>query len=161
MERLGLFVFVALSLMCISTVECSDMDIGRMIQWVDAKVGWLISARKFQNYGCYCSKNGPTDGIVPVDQIDKCCMKHNQCYDGLVREGVCAGDTFGQSYGYKKITENGAKTMTCTSDPHTETCKYELCKCDATVAHCFADNEPHYNSKHKGVGKSSCQHAGK
>ena len=47
------------------------------------------------------------------------------------------------------------------SDPHTETCKYELCNCDATVAHCFADNEPRYNSKHKGVSKSSCQHAGK
>ncbi|XP_041475454.1 basic phospholipase A2-like isoform X1 [Lytechinus variegatus] len=157
MERLGLLVIVVLSLTCISTVESSNMDIGHMITWTVRSVGWIVGARKFQNYGCYCNEKFPIGGMEPLDKIDECCMRHNQCYENLVRDNHCPRNKLHQSYGYEKVTENGVKLIKCTS--HSDDCKYRLCKCDAEVAHCFGINE--YHKEHKDVSKSSCVTTGK
>ncbi|RCN30108.1 hypothetical protein ANCCAN_24127 [Ancylostoma caninum] len=40
----------------------------------------------YNNYGCWCGSGGANE---PVDEIDRCCMIHDKCYDALVEKKIC------------------------------------------------------------------------
>lgn len=65
-------------------------------------------ANRYNCYGCYC---GLLLGMKtpPVDSIDNCCRKHNECYDRLNAAGTCTS-WYGQVY----LTHY---TMTCSPGP--------------------------------------------
>ncbi|RCN30107.1 phospholipase A2 [Ancylostoma caninum] len=42
----------------------------------------------FNHYGCWCGSGG---GYDPIDELDKCCMIHDKCYDAAVDSKICSG----------------------------------------------------------------------
>ncbi len=81
---------------------------------------------KYNGYGCWCGAGG---NGRPVDDTDRCCQKHDRCYDAAEMYG-CSPKVFNY-YNY-----NATLGKTDCNDPQ-ETCNYLICKCDKEATECF------------------------
>ncbi|XP_013395277.1 uncharacterized protein LOC106170266 [Lingula anatina] len=93
-------------------------------------------------YGCHCGVGGSGD---PVDGIDECCQKHDECFANIDLNGICA---WAQSpylvpYRYDKC-----------HDPYCKppeyywwagSCRSQVCECDAAAFRCFKRHLPNFN----------------
>uniref|UniRef100_R4G2Z5 PLA2-Hop-6 n=1 Tax=Hoplocephalus bungaroides TaxID=83403 RepID=R4G2Z5_9SAUR len=98
----------------------------------------------YMDYGCYCSSGGSG---TPVDELDRCCKTHEDCYTNI---GTSKCNPKSQIY-----------TWQCGSDgPHCDDsktgCERSVCECDAAAAKCFA--KAPYNQENWNIDtKKRCQ----
>ncbi|XP_078589978.1 basic phospholipase A2 acanthin-2-like [Branchiostoma floridae x Branchiostoma japonicum] len=87
----------------------------------------------YNNYGCFCGRGGW--GAAPVDDTDRCCVAHDNCY--------ALPSWFGGIFIlYSYRCEDG--TVTCTSR---SALRRRVCECDKALAECFARST--YNPQYK------------
>jgi len=85
----------------------------------------------YNNYGNYCGRGN--NRAPPVDQVDRCCQIHDDCY-GELSDGPCGTTLLGTVFAqYVWSVED--KTVTCGPG---STCRQQLCACDRDAANCFA-----------------------
>nr|AAZ22665.1 Pa-13 precursor [Pseudechis australis] len=115
---------------CVSLLGASDippqplniLQFRKMIQCANkgSRAAW-----HYLDYGCYC---GPGGRGTPVDELDRCCKIHDDCYIEAGKDGC-----------YPKLTWY---SWDCTGDAPTcnpkSKCKDFVCACDAAAAKCFA-----------------------
>ncbi|XP_044165486.1 phospholipase A2 A2-actitoxin-Cgg2a-like [Acropora millepora] len=100
---------------------------------------------KYNGYGCYCGLGGQGK---PVDGLDRCCLVHDSCYEGLERR-----------FNIKSIANYFTPyiinffSCKCTSWQLTDFQK-ELCLCDQHAAECFKRNE--HNPTYSKYDKKKC-----
>ncbi|WKX94314.1 hypothetical protein Q1695_011511 [Nippostrongylus brasiliensis] len=85
----------------------------------------------YNNYGCWCGVGGSHE---PVDEIDRCCMNHDKCYDAAVDNKVCFDVPWEYVDSYKWKCVNGTAICAEAQDD----CKSALCACDVAVVNCWA-----------------------
>ncbi|RCN38777.1 phospholipase A2 [Ancylostoma caninum] len=85
----------------------------------------------FNHYGCWCGSGG---GYDPIDELDKCCMIHDKCYDAAVDSKICSGTLWQYVAMYKwKCVDH---TAFC--EPNQDACKAAICACDQAVVNCWS-----------------------
>ncbi|XP_073322379.1 phospholipase A2-like [Pagrus major] len=118
---------------------------GYMINCVQPDVNPL----KYNNYGCYCGYGGKG---TPVDDLDRCCKVHDDCYGAQMKIPECSGFFDKPYFIYYRYTcsEN---QVTCSATNNK--CKAAACECDRAAALCFARVK--YNRKHKFRDPKLCE----
>nr|P29601.1 RecName: Full=Acidic phospholipase A2 homolog; Short=svPLA2 homolog [Bungarus fasciatus]AAB24834.1 phospholipase A2 [Bungarus fasciatus=banded krait, venom, Peptide Mutant, 118 aa] [Bungarus fasciatus] len=81
----------------------------------------------YVDYGCNCDIGGTG---TPLDELDRCCQTHANCYTEARKFPECA--PYYKTYSY---TCSGG-TITCNAD--NDECAASVCNCDRTAALCFA-----------------------
>nr|AAB25359.1 textilotoxin subunit B [Pseudonaja textilis=Australian common brown snake, venom, Peptide, 121 aa] [Pseudonaja textilis] len=95
-------------------------------------------AWQYMDYGCYCGKRGSG---TPVDDVDRCCQTHNECYDEAAKIPGCKPKwTF---YFYQC---GSGDQFTCRKSK--DVCRNVVCDCDFKAALCLTGaryNSANYN----------------
>uniref|UniRef100_A0A2D4LKP4 phospholipase A2 n=1 Tax=Micrurus spixii TaxID=129469 RepID=A0A2D4LKP4_9SAUR len=98
-----------------------------MIQCNNTQSWW-----NFIDYGCYC---GYGANYTAVDELDRCCQTHFNCYSQAMDNPACTpilDSPYIKTYSY--TCSEGS--LTCNGD--NDVCGALVCNCDLSAANCFA-----------------------
>ncbi|XP_017270085.1 phospholipase A2 [Kryptolebias marmoratus] len=120
-------------------VDRAFWQFGNMISCAQPNVNPLA----YNDYGCFCGFGGTG---TPVDEVDKCCQTHDNCYGNSRKTEGCTSIFNNPILRIYKYSCSD-KEVTC-SDAN-DKCQAAVCECDRAAAHCFAQND--YNSENKNL----------
>ncbi|KAG7499316.1 phospholipase A2-like [Solea senegalensis] len=101
------------------------------------------------NYGCYCGYGGQG---TPVDDMDRCCQEHDNCYENTRSMVDGCHPIFDNPYTelYSFCCKRNVITCGCGND----NCEATLCECDKKAAECFARTP--IIEKYKDMSRENC-----
>ncbi|XP_073322540.1 phospholipase A2-like [Pagrus major] len=144
-------------LMLLLTAACTVSDRGGGRSLWDFKnlincVQPHVNFHKYIDYGCYCGYGGKG---TPVDDLDRCCKVHDDCYGVQMNDPECSGvwsfllSPYTLPYAYTC----SRRKVTCSKTNNK--CQAIACKCDRAAAYCFARAK--YNPEHWNLDQRFCQ----
>ncbi|KAL4233173.1 hypothetical protein ACF0H5_007857 [Mactra antiquata] len=104
------------------------------------------SCLRYTPYGCFCGYG--QQGSTPVDDTDRCCKDHDDCYGEIHTQGHCTL-WIGMFVGY---TYNCEPTCTCTN---VNKCARKVCECDLQLAKCLGKTS--YNQSFRHYDRRQCR----
>ncbi|XP_072103847.1 phospholipase A2, minor isoenzyme-like isoform X1 [Mobula birostris] len=143
---LGLFVLLLLS----AGAESASIESRNLIQFsnmISCAIPGCSALLRFNDYGCYC---GPGGSGTPVDDLDRCCQTHDNCYGDAENKENCK-TVFSPTMVYYHWSCSKGK-IECGSNYH---CAKFICECDRNAAICFSKAK--YNPENKGISQSRCK----
>ncbi|NWI55827.1 PA21B Phospholipase, partial [Calyptomena viridis] len=122
---------------CLSSVSAASTDVSPRAMWLLRKMikCTLPSSHPlldFADYGCYCGLGGSG---TPVDDLDRCCQVHDNCYTQAEKLESCRfllDNPYTKSYKFSCSD----REITCSSK--NDECSMFICNCDRTAATCFS-----------------------
>merc|ERR1712117_119820 len=115
-----------------------DHKSGKRASWdfyAMIKCGTGCNPLIYKGYGCYCGflGSGPT-----VDELDRCCYKHDWCYSTTSCRNLEYTLPYFVPYKWKC---NGGYPICIHKNPGVKSCNEELCECDRQFVTCLAQFE--------------------
>ncbi|XP_072921503.1 basic phospholipase A2-like [Hemitrygon akajei] len=144
---LGLFVLLLLS----AGAESAFIESRDLVQFSDmisCIIPGVIPLLRFGDYGCYCGLGGSG---TPVDELDRCCQTHDNCYGDAETKHQCTGVSSPTMILYSYTCSKGK--IEC--DSGSSTCQKFICECDRQAAMCF--NKAKYNPENQNMDQSRCK----
>nr|XP_054764703.1 basic phospholipase A2 1-like [Lytechinus pictus] len=119
-----------------------------MIECATGRPAW-----HYNNYGCWCGLGGKG---IPVDDVDRCCRLHDECYDALVEDNVCSKvGLYLSPYLYQRRHCEWERVedreISCGEG---SACRTGLCECDREAALCLANAR--FNDQFRHFQKDTC-----
>ncbi|XP_027050243.1 phospholipase A2 A2-actitoxin-Cgg2a-like [Pocillopora damicornis] len=105
----------------------------------------------FNGYGCWCGIGGKGK---PEDDLDRCCLSPDQCYDKLKLNNVCPFEKGIYSLPYSTKSHHPTECEPASYYWLSGECRFRLCKCDAAAAKCFKKNR--YQEKYRKYPQNKC-----
>ncbi|NXT38093.1 PA21B Phospholipase, partial [Pelecanoides urinatrix] len=121
--------------LCLSSVGAASTAVSPLALWEFRKMikCTIPNSRpllEFADYGCYCGFGGSG---TPVDELDRCCQVHDNCYSQAKKLESCRfllDNPYTKSYSFSCSKGH----ITCNSN----NCETFICNCDRAAALCFA-----------------------
>ncbi|NWI98398.1 PA2GD phospholipase, partial [Crypturellus undulatus] len=148
----------------VPTAHGSLQELQRMITKATGRSAVLY----YTFYGCYCGWGGRGQ---PKDATDRCCQRHDVCYDSLLRHG-CDGKW--QHYRYdwhgdrpacgeerRRVPRSGPMAPLMLHPPVPAAkgswCAQQSCECDRSLAFCLRQHRDSYRTKLRFYPRFACR----
>nr|Q7T2Q4.1 RecName: Full=Acidic phospholipase A2 2; Short=svPLA2; AltName: Full=PA2-II; AltName: Full=Phosphatidylcholine 2-acylhydrolase; Flags: Precursor [Bungarus flaviceps flaviceps]BAC77656.1 phospholipase A2II precursor [Bungarus flaviceps] len=136
---------VCVSLLGAAIVPPQPLNLIQFSSLIQCANGGSRATWHYADYGCYCGKGG---GGTPVDELDRCCQTHDNCYGEAEKLTKCS--PYYKTYKY----DCSEGKLTCNDAPGS--CERSVCDCDRVAAICFAGAP--YNDKNFMINtETNCQ----
>ncbi|XP_038641674.1 basic phospholipase A2 CM-III-like isoform X3 [Scyliorhinus canicula] len=123
------------------------MNVERIVRCLDPALPYHLNS----NYGCFCRVG--VYGNQPVDEIDRCCQVHDDCY----REAAMMECSTFHMW-FASLCENGIpKCPEFSVTSHDTECFQKFCNCDIAAALCLKENSDKHNPKFVDYDQSLCK----